>query len=200
MIRASQTFERFLHGFRCETRARYLQFESALAGAFYWHLRALVARRQLELATRGQSEAEGPRYEQLYEQWNHFDTVVLFGKAFGKEGLRNIQALHDSGIPTPVIRNWVVHGHIDQNGLFVDKDHPLKAVVTRVLGWTWHGLTLITVTLFLTYAWALDGPAFRKLAASILVISVFGVLATLMNSRSLSALPPSRDIRERSLG
>lgn len=200
MIRASETFERFLHEFRCKTRARYLEFESALAGAFYWYLRAWVARKQLEFATSGHSEAEGLRYEQIYKRWNDLDTVVLFGRAFHKEALRNIQALHDSGIPAPVIRNWVVHGHIDRNGLFVDENSPLKNILTRVLGWTWHVLTLLTVTLFLTYAWALDGPASRKIAGSILVITVFGALATLMNSRSLSALPPPCDIRERNLG
>lgn len=185
----------FLFGRR--SAARYLEFEHFLAGGFLWWLRAYIAERRLVWNTKGHVEAAGPKFETLYKQWSDLNTLATFGKIFAEPAVEKVARLTDIGIPLPVIRNWALNGHIDQDGSIVDKDSRVKLLLTRVLGSTWHTLTAVTATLFLTYSWALQGPISRKTLASLLILVVFGLFASLMNSRSFSALPPSPEVKSR---
>lgn len=177
--------------------AKYLEIEGMLTGGLLWKLRAIAAERRLARHTAGQFEATGEVYEQLCGTWRNVENTASLGKPFDDSALRNIQRIKDKGVPEPYIRNWVLNGHIGSDGTFVTRHSGPKLLITRVLGWTWHALTAITTFLFLVYTWALPGNFPNKLVATLLVLCFFGVLSILMNSQSLSALPPSNRVWSR---
>lgn len=197
MIKKIDATPKFLRLHASRPVAKYLELESLLAGGFLSRFRAMAAERRLARHTEGQWEASGPEYEHLYDELNELQNAALLGKSFGDDAMRNIQKIRDAGISEPYIRNWVVNGHINAAGLVVKRDSEPRINLTRVLGWVWHALTAFTTLLFLVYALALPGPLLNKLFAIVLILSVFGVLSSLMNSQSLSALPPSSQARSR---
>ena len=191
MIRKVDVAPKFLKLHASRPVAKYLELESLLAGGFLPRLRAIAAERRLARHTEGEWEASGQEYENLCDELNYLQNASILGKPFGKEAMQNIQKIIDAGISEAYIRNWVVNGHIGADGLITETRSEPKTILTSILGWVWHALTGLTTVLFLAYAWALPGPFPNKLLATLLILCVFGILSILMNSQSLSALPPS---------
>tara|TARA_R110002096_G_scaffold436045_1_gene666020 strand:+ start:6349 stop:6951 length:603 start_codon:yes stop_codon:yes gene_type:complete len=186
-IRTAGEFFRLL---RQVPQSRYLAFENLLTGGLSWRIRAWYAERRLAKVTQNQFEASGDEFDAGYKKWQDLDCQARFGKPLSDTGRSVVRRLVDSGTPEPKIRTWIVNGHMDEDGNLMPRYRRIADRIVRALAWVWHGLVVTTAVLFVVYAWSLPGPTWKKVAATVGVLLFFLIMSALMNSTSLSALPP----------
>lgn len=173
-------------------KSRYLALEGLITGGLSWRIRAWLAERHLARTTEGVFEASGDEYETTYRAWQDSKFQARFGRLLSKKGKKRIQHLLDKDIPEPIIRTWIVNGHIDEDGTLNPRRRTVADPIVRLLGWIWHGLVVVSAFIFIVYVWALPGAVWRKILATAGLLIFFSFMSILMNSTSLSSLPPRR--------
>ena len=168
----------------------FLSFENMITGGLSWRLRAWCAERRLARDTKNQFEANGPEFEASYETWQNLDRRARFGSTLSKTGKASVRKLIDAGVSESEIRTWIVNVHMDADGKLNPRYRGFVDRLVRWLAWLWHGLVVAAGLLFVAYTWSLPGAILLKIAATIVQMFFFLVMSALMNSISLSALPP----------
>ncbi len=172
--------------------SRYLESEGLLTGGFYWRIKARLARRNIARNTKDLYEAGGNEFEAEYESWQDLVYRAKFGESLSELGRKTTRKLVDDGIAEAKIRMWIVNKHMDVDGVLRPYYRGWVDTIVNCLGWIWHTLVVLTFTIFTAFAWSLPGLLWKKLLVTIGLVAFFLLMSVLMNSTSLSALPPTK--------
>ena len=186
------TIIQFLRKHRTTTGAWFLRFEGLITGGLIWLVKSKLTDRQLLSETEDQFEIDNDAHSELRKQLLAEQDRRDYGIPVGAALRDKIEELERKGVPSAKIRTWIVNQHISSEGEF-HSDRKRSPLVWS-LGWAWHLIVVVTAILFLVLTWALPGPIVKKAVVSIVEILFFLILAALMNSRSLSTLPPEHTI------
>lgn len=173
-------------------KCAFLAFEGLITGGIIWRVRAWFAERALLRRTKKQYEASGEEFEKCYEVWQALSDTAKLGTVLKQsEDLKaTVDRLKAAGVCEPRLRTWIINHHLGADGQLRTRDWTEIDRLTHALGWAWHTLVAITATLFLALAWALPGSLLITLAVTVFLVFYFLLMSALMNSVSLSRLPP----------
>ncbi len=174
-------------------RCYFLAFEALVTGGALWRIRAWLAERALCRSTKNQFEASGEEYEERYKAWQALYETARFGKPLTPEMRATVVRHTTAGVCEPKLRTWIINGHMGTSGRLRNRDGARHALIESSLGWAWHVLVAITSVLFLTLTWALPGALHVKFFATVFLAFFFLLMSALMNSVTLSTLPPAND-------
>lgn len=177
---------------RAKRQSWYLAMEGLLTSGLYWHMKARMCERTLARKTSGVFEASGDEFEELCDEWEEQRERAIYGKPLSLVKKLGILKLEDNGLSTSQIRTWNINGHLNKKGELAPHYRGKTDTYVETLGWTWHVIVGASATLFLILTWSLPGPLWKKIVATIIELVFFAVMSTLMNSTSLSALPPRK--------
>jgi len=173
-------------------RCYFLAFEGLVTGGFLWRIRAWLAERTLYHSTKDQFEASGEEFEKRYKAWQALYETARFGTTLrGKKVLQaTLRRLTRAGVCEPKLRTWIINGYLGTDGQLRNRDWTQQDRFTSALGWAWHLLVAVTSILFLTLTWTLPGALLVKFIVTMVLTVFFLLMSALMNSVSLSRLPP----------
>lgn len=183
-----RTVVKFFDKHRTAPGAWFLRFEGLITGGIVWLVKSKFTDRRLLRETDGvfeiSDDAHGDLQKQLLTEQDYTDYGVPVGISLREK----IEVLESMGVPAAKIRTWIINRHLSPKGKFVSDRKRDPRV--WLLGWAWHLIVITTAILFLTLTWALPGPIWKKAVVSVVEILFFLIMAALMNSQSLSTMPP----------
>lgn len=180
----------YLSSLRRTSSSWFSRFESSLTGGLYWKAKARRTETELLRRTEGKWEISLDAESELQDRLVTEQDRANYGVEVSESARDTLDELHSNGFSSPRIKAWFATRQISQDG-HVSPNKRRERLVC-VLGWSWHLIVLITALLFLVLTWALPGAVWKKVILSAVEVLFFLVMAALMNSRSLSALPPRR--------
>lgn len=187
--RTLKTVVRFFEKHRTTPGAWFLRFEGLITGGLIWLVKSKLTDRRLLRDTDGLFEIPDNAHSGLQKQLLAEQDCADYGVSVGESLRDTIEELERQGIPPAKIRTWIISEHISSDGeLHAGRQ---RNPLLWSLGWTWHLIVVVTAVLFLALTWTLPGPIWKKAVVSAIEILFFLIMAALMNSRSLSTLPPN---------
>ncbi len=171
----------------------FLAFQSLVTGSAKWKIRSWLAHRALQRLPPDDFEVGDQEQESQFESWMAIDNMARFGSDLrDSKELRNaVLKLTLAGVCEAKVRCLIVNGYLRLDGSLQSRKWSLGDRVTSALGWAWHALVLLIGVLLLALIWSLPGTNLAKITVSTVLAAMFLLSSALMNSVSLSRLPPN---------